>query len=112
MNLPIELRVWNGHKMVHGPTDDNPSSGWVLACAATIRAEVQCFTGICDRHARKIFMGDVIEGYIGGFSDREIRAEVTFMNGCFGIKTHYEPLYALSNLQNVRIIGNTHTVRV
>lgn len=49
------------NKMIFGPTDDNPNSSWVLACAQANDLPLMLYIGTEDRNGDKIFDKDIVK---------------------------------------------------
>lgn len=60
MNREIKFRIWNGRKMIFGPTDDNPNSSWILAFSNTVNYPLQQYTGLKDKNSKDIYEGDFV----------------------------------------------------
>ena len=60
MKRIFKLRVWDGKKMVFGPTEDNPNASWVLAFASAMEFPVMQYTELNDKNDIEIYEGDIV----------------------------------------------------
>lgn len=70
-----------------------------------VRTETVCqFTGLTDKNGKRVFEGDVLNGF---------NYRVAYKDGCFCITNEYGLVrywlnYENCNLENLKVIGNIH----
>jgi len=109
--MKIELRAWNGKKMIYGPTGGQVSPGWILVFCEAYKnrgiPDPMLYSGLRDKNGTKIFGGDIfktVNNYIG---------EVVWQNGGFDAVIMEKGHLDVESLEyavdaGIEIIGNIY----
>jgi len=110
--------VWDGEKMISPDYIDRDGvAHWREHSIPSMSRVLRAFSGMVDRHGKRIYAGDIVEYSIGAPWDNEVpltvRAEVVFGDpfyGCFCVKSMDGAMDATGCLyeyiNGLRIIGN------